>query len=164
MNEWTQSTTYWPQVLLTIAALLPHFAGLLNRGSWGLKPSVGSWFSLPRTATRTPTNWLQLTRTVCGTGLYNCLTYTCFSWTKQLHRIQPVHGQGYILISLTRCTSFLINGWVKGQYVTMPQLRYFLLRNVCNLDSLDYSLNPEDCFFVIYDRNYWIYHLMQVLV
>ena len=46
---------------------------------------------LPRTATRTPTNWLQLTRTVCGTGLYNCLTSTCFLWASHLHRIQPVH-------------------------------------------------------------------------
>ena len=25
-------------------------------------------------------NWLQLTRTVSSTGLYNCLTYTCFLW------------------------------------------------------------------------------------
>ena len=57
----------------------------------GRKPSVWSWFSLPRTATRTPTNWLQLTQAVCGTWLYDCLTYTCFLWASQLHRIQPVH-------------------------------------------------------------------------
>ena len=25
-----------------------------------------------------PTNWLQLTEPVCGPGLYNCLTHTCF--------------------------------------------------------------------------------------
>ena len=25
-------------------------------------------------------NWLQLTPTVCGTGLYHCLTSTCFLW------------------------------------------------------------------------------------
>ena len=36
-------------------------------------------------------NWLQLTRTVCGTGLYNCLTSTCFPWASQSHRIQPIH-------------------------------------------------------------------------
>ena len=34
----------------------------------------------------TPTNW-----TVCATGLYNCLTSTCFLWASHLHRIQPVH-------------------------------------------------------------------------
>ena len=67
-------------------------------------------------------NWLQLTRTVCGIGLYNCLTPTCFPWTSQLHRIQPVHGQGYILISSTGGTRFLIDGWVEGQYVTRVDL------------------------------------------
>ena len=30
-----QTATYWPQVLRTIAALLSHFSGLLNRGNWG---------------------------------------------------------------------------------------------------------------------------------
>ena len=57
----------------------------------GHKLSVSSSFSLPRTATQTPTNWLQLTQGVCGTWLYNCLTYTCFLLASQLHRIQPVH-------------------------------------------------------------------------
>ena len=74
--------------------LKPHFfshsAELLNRGSWGPMPSAGSWFSLPRTATRTTTNWLQLTQAVCGTRLYNCWTSTWFLWALQLHRIQPV--------------------------------------------------------------------------
>ena len=41
-----ETATYWPQVPLTIAAFLPHSAGLLNRGSWEPKPSVWSWFSL----------------------------------------------------------------------------------------------------------------------
>ena len=113
--ETEQTATYWPPVPLTIAALLSHSAGLLNRGSWGSKPSAVSWFSLPRT----PTNWHQLTWTVCGTGLYNFLTPTCFPWASQLHRIQSVHGQGYILISSTGCTCFLIDGWVKGQYVIL---------------------------------------------
>ena len=63
-------------------------------------------------------NWLQLTELVCGTGLYNCLSSTCFLWTSHLHRIQPVHGQGYILISSTRCTCFSIDDRVGGQYVT----------------------------------------------
>ena len=85
------------QVLLIIAALLSHSTGLLNRGSWGPKPSAGSWFSLPRTATRNPTNWLQLTQTVCGTWLYNCLTSTCFPWASQLHRFQPVHRSSWYL-------------------------------------------------------------------
>ena len=58
--------------------------------SWEPKPSVSSWFSLPQTATRTPTNCLQLTQAVSGTRLYNCLTPTCVLWAPQLHRIQLV--------------------------------------------------------------------------
>ena len=84
--ETEQTATYWPPVPLTIAALLFSFCLAAQPGSWGPKPSAGSWFSLPRTATRTATNWLQLTWTVCGTGLYNWLTSTRFPWASQLHR------------------------------------------------------------------------------
>ena len=112
--ETEQTATYSPQVPLSLAALLSRSAWLLNRGSRGSKPSAGSCFSLHRT----PTNWFQLTRTLCGTGLYNCLTSTCFLWASHLHRIQAVHGQGYILISSTGCTCFSIDSWVDGQYVT----------------------------------------------
>ena len=38
------------------------FCWAAQPGSWGPNPSVWGWFSLPRTATLTPTNWLQLTR------------------------------------------------------------------------------------------------------
>ena len=65
-----------------------------------------------------PTNWLELNEPVCRTGLYNSLTYTCFLWASHLHPIQPIHSQGYILLSSTECTSFSIDGWVEGQYVT----------------------------------------------
>ena len=40
---------------------------------------------------------LQLTGTVCGTGLYNCLSFTCFLWASHLHRIQPVHMSRWYL-------------------------------------------------------------------
>ena len=42
-------------------------------------------------------NWLQLTRTVCGTGLYNCLMSICFLWASHLHRIQPIHMSRWYL-------------------------------------------------------------------
>ena len=64
-------------------------------------PPAGSCFSQPRTAT----NWLQLTQPVCSTGLYNHLTSTL--WTSHLHPNQPVHSQGYTLISSTGCTYYL---------------------------------------------------------
>ena len=52
-------------------------------------------------------SYLQLTEPVCGTGLYNCLTPTCFLWSPHLYPIQPVHSQGYTLISSTGCTCHL---------------------------------------------------------
>ena len=65
------------------------FCWAAQPGSWGPKPSARSWFSLPRTSTRTLTR--NPTQAVCGTWLYNFLTSTCFLWASQLHRIQPVH-------------------------------------------------------------------------
>ena len=36
--ETEQTATYWPQIPLVIAALLPHSAGLLNQGPEGPSP------------------------------------------------------------------------------------------------------------------------------
>ena len=84
--RWGQTATYWPKVLLTIAALLPHL-GLVGH-PWvteGPKPSVCRWLS----GWHLVPNWLQLqlTQAVCGTRLYNCLTPTCFHCSSAyLHR------------------------------------------------------------------------------
>ena len=98
-RETEQTATYWSQVPLSLAVLLFRSAGLLNRGSWGPSPL---WELVLTTAC-----YLQLTQPVCGTGLYNCLTYTCFLRASHLHPIQPVHCQGSTLISSTGCTGYL---------------------------------------------------------
>ena len=82
------------------------FCWTAQPGSWEPKPSVWSWFSLPRTATWTPTNWLQLTQTVCGTWLYNCLTSTCFLWVSAPNSTMST-GQGDTSISSTGRTCYL---------------------------------------------------------
>ena len=75
-----QTATHWPNVLLTIAALLPHSAGLLNRGSWGPKTSVWSWFSLRQLISNWNcdsnynSNWLKFS---VAPGY---LTSTCLLW------------------------------------------------------------------------------------
>ena len=110
---------YWPPVPPSLAPLLSRSAGLLNRGSWG--PIALCW-ELVLTASNcnklTPTNWSS-----CRTGLYHCLTSTWFLWASYLHRIQPVHGQGYTLISSTGCTCSLIDDWVGAQYVTLCYIK-----------------------------------------
>ena len=90
------------------------FCWAAQLGSWGPKPSVWSWFSLPWT----PTNWFQLTQDVCGTWLYNCLTPTCSCVHRNFTKFNSSIGQGDTSISSTGCTYFLIDGWVEGQYVT----------------------------------------------
>ena len=108
--ETEQTAPYWLQIPLSLATLLSHSAGQLNRGSW--EPSFLWELVL------TKVSYLQLTCTVCCTGLYHCLTPTCFLWASHLHPIQPIHGQGYILMSSTGCISFSIDEWADGQYVT----------------------------------------------
>ena len=129
--ETEQTATYWPPFPMTIAALLSYSAGLLNRGSWGTSPLQGAGshcleLQLELQLQLTPTNL-----TLRGTGLYNCFMSTCFLWAWHLHRIQPVHGQGYILRSSTGCTCFSIDGWVEGLYVT----------------RLSKETKPNDCIF-----------------
>ena len=89
--ETEQTATYWPQVPLTIAALLFSFCRAAQTGV--LRAQALCW-ELVLTASNCNSNfncnWLQLTQAVCDTRLYNCLTYTCFLWAPQLHRIQPV--------------------------------------------------------------------------
>ena len=106
--ETEQTESYWHPLPLTIAALLFSFC-------WAAQPGVLR--ALCRELVLTASicnsnfncNWRQLTRTVCGTGLYNCLTPICFPWASQSHQIKPVHAQGYVLISSTGYTCFLID-------------------------------------------------------
>ena len=115
--ETEQTTTYWPPVPLSLAALLSRSAGLLNRGSWG--PISLCWVLVLSTASYLQLIDSKLTEPVSRTGLYNCLTSTCFLGASHLHPIQPVHSQDYILMSSTGCTCFSIDGWAEGQYVTV---------------------------------------------
>ena len=96
--DWTDCNIL-TDIPLSLAALLSRSAGLLNRGSWGPSPL---WELVLTTA-----SYLQLTQPVCGNGLYNCLTSTCFLWASHLHPIQSVHSQCYTLISSTGCTCYL---------------------------------------------------------
>ena len=64
VGDGTETVTYWPQVPLTIAALLPHSAGLLNQGPEGPSPlsGAGSHYGiLSPTMTGTPCLELLLT-------------------------------------------------------------------------------------------------------
>ena len=130
-----------PKFLCIIAALLPHSAGLLNRGLEGPSPRSGAGFHygilLPTasgtrtvTATRTEISCLdlQLTQTVCGTWLYNCLMPTCFLWASHLHRIQPVHRSRWYFDIFDRMHLFL--DWRLGRRSICYTATRRLLRKV----------------------------------
>ena len=70
--------------------------------------------SLPRTATRTPTNWHQITRTVCGIGLYNCLNIHLLLVDVAFAPNSTRQG----------CTCFLIDGWSKVNMLQKKCPRY----------------------------------------
>ena len=102
----------------------PHSSGHNNISflfSCAVQPGAhfaGYWFSLPHLIS----NWLNF---LC-TELYNSSTPTFFLWASQITLIQPVHGQGYILIFLDRMhllftqVHFLFwqPGQIGGQYKT----------------------------------------------
>ena len=93
---------------------------------------AGSLNSILSPTWLTPTNW-----TSCRTGLYHCLTSTCFLWASHLPPIQLVHSQGYTLVSSTGCTCSLIYGWVEGQYVIYIYIYinsgfHYLTSSVCD--------------------------------
>ena len=126
--EIEQTATYWPQVPPTIAALLSHSAGLLNRGSWGSKPSTGSWFSLPQTATRTPTYWLQLTDLSVAPGYIIVWHPPASRGRRNCTDFNPSTGQGDIFDIFDRMHLFL-DWWLGRRSIcyTYP----ILLLSVC---------------------------------
>ena len=111
VGGWTETATYWPPVPLSLAALLSRSAGLLKPEGPALCREL--ILTASNCNKLTSTNW-----TSCRTGLYHCLTTTCFLWASNLHPIQPVHSQGNTQISSTGCTCSLIDGWVESQYAT----------------------------------------------
>ena len=98
VGDWTDCNILTPSSSVFSSTSF-SFCWLLNRWSWGLGPL---WKLILTTE-----SYLQLTQLVWGTGLYNCLTPTCFLWESHVHPIQPVHSQGYTLISSTGCTCYL---------------------------------------------------------
>ena len=99
------------------SSISSSFCWAAQPGSWGPKPSVSNWFSLPRTATRTPTNGLQLTELAMAPG-YIIVCHPPASCGRRIcTEFNPSTGQD-VFMSLTGCTCFLIDGWVEGQYVT----------------------------------------------
>ena len=125
-------------VPLTIAVLHSHSAGLLNRGSLrATSPLSGAGSHCLELQLE-----FQLTQAVCGTWLYNCLSSTCFLCCRNCTEFNPSTGQGDTPISSTRCTCFLIDGWVEGQYVTQQVVSYTVQCN--NIKKKEITLKKDE--------------------
>ena len=99
-----QTATYWPKVLLTIAALLPHLGwGCSTVGHWGSKPSVWNWFSL---RWHPISNWL----TPSVSWLYFCLPSTCFHLFIQVHLLIDGSVEYVSLASWSLIVSSILTG------------------------------------------------------
>ena len=118
VGDWTNCNTLTPSSFIFISTSFSFCwaaQSMVQRAHSSLL-GAGSLYSI-----LSLTNWLQTNSTVCCTGLYHCLTPTCFLWVSHLHRIQSVHSQGYTQISSTRCTCSLIDCWGGSQYVTLEE-------------------------------------------
>ena len=125
-----QTATYWPQVLLTIAALLSHSGWAAQ--PWvteGPKPSicrwllrwhlVPNWLQLQLELTLTATG-TELAQAVCSTWLYNCLTFTCFLWayaSATVTKFNHVHRSRWYSdifdrMHLFRCSSAYLHRYI----------------------------------------------------
>ena len=89
VGDWTKTATYWPPALLAIAALISHPVGLLNQGPWGPSSLLSLVLHCFELQQLTPNSDLKLTRTSCDTGLYNCLTSTCFNERRICTQFNP---------------------------------------------------------------------------
>ena len=142
--EAEQNCNILTPTLMDITAFLSRSPGLLNREPRGpaslgyvLHSSVfsptnlnfscsigGPEGSLCWVLVFSTASYLQLTDFLSSPGLYNCSTSTFFLCASQIALIQPIHGQGYILIFLDRMhllfkqVHFLFRQLGRGQYVT----------------------------------------------
>ena len=124
VGDWTNSNILTPSSFV-FSSISFSFCWAAQSGV--LRPIALCWVLVLSIA-----SYLQPTEPVCGPRLYNCLTPTCILWASHLHPIQPVHSQGYTLISSTGCTCSLIDGWVGGQYVTRaPSWLICIMAVVC---------------------------------
>ena len=128
--ETEQNCNILTPTLLAITAFLFRSPGLLNRGP-GSPASLGAGFLyriLSPNCLISKLIWSPTLNFLC-TELYNSSTSTFFLWASQIVLIQPVHGQGYILIFLDRLhllftqVHFLFwqPGRVVGQYTTADE-------------------------------------------
>ena len=136
-----RTATYWSPLLWPQQCFFPVHLG---RSTGGLGPSLSGTCSSfqhlfsncncsiggPRA--HSAVYWLSLPYLISNrlnfqcTELYNCSTTTFFLWASQIALIQPVHGQGYILIFLNRMHLLFTQvhflfwqlGRVGGQYTT----------------------------------------------
>ena len=113
-----------PQFFRLLQHFFPILLGCSTGGSEG-PASAGTWFSLLELQQLTPNPDLQLTRSSCSTGLYNCLTPTCFSKRRICTQFNPstVNVIPWYLrpdAPVIYTGTFLIwqLGQVGGQYVT----------------------------------------------
>ena len=128
-----QTATYWPKVLLTIAALLSRSAGLLNRGSLRAQALCLELVLTPRASylqlqLKLNSNWLKPS---VAPGYIIVWHPTASFGRTHLHRIQPRPQVKVIfrifdwmdLFPLFFClftlVHLLIDDSVEGQYVTI---------------------------------------------
>ena len=114
-GDWKKIAAYSPPPSYSFSSSTSFsfcWAAQTGRGSLRAQLSAGSGSHCLEPQQFTPNS--KLTRTSCGTGLYNCLTATCFSARRictkfnpsTVKGIPPISSSGFICY-LHRCISYL---------------------------------------------------------
>ena len=108
--ETEQTATYWPQVSSVISSTSFLILLSCSTGVLRAQPSAESWFSLPRTATRTSTAWHQLTQFSMAPGYIivcrppaSCGVAIAPNSTRPRSKWYPDMQQVYVLESIREC-------------------------------------------------------------
>ena len=176
--ETEQNCNILTPTLLAITAFLSRSPGLLNRGPGGpaslgavssilsptclipnrsigglRTPSVGCWLSLPHLVS----NWSDLKTDWISCALSYIIVHRppSFCGRHNFALIQPVHGQGYnILTFLDRMHLLFVQvhflfwqrGRVVGQYATLCVLTFPWFKPMSSFNCFNHSL---DCWFFL---------------
>ena len=120
-SEMEQNCNILTPTLMAITVFLSRSPGQLNWGTGG-PASLGQG---PHSIILSPTDLISNWWNFLCTELYNSSTSTFFLWASQIALIQPVHGQGYILILLDQMhmlftqVHFLFWQLGQGQYARL---------------------------------------------
>ena len=142
VGDWTKTATYWPPSSSVFSSPSFSFWWTAQPGALRAQLSAGSGSHCLEQQQPTPNCKLQTNRPSCRTGLYHCMSSTCFLWasnsTRPQSRLSPdIFNRMHLLFTQVH---FLFDSSA-GSEINMlhGELNCDLLFSEFNLESRHYS-------------------------